>query len=488
MSESAHEQPETDDRATRSADGPQRFAVGALVLLCVAQFVDVMDFSIVNVALPSIQREFDASTQSLQWVVSAYALTYGGFLLLGARAADLFGRRRVFRLGLLIFSASSLLGGVAQSEGMLIAARAMQGIGAAIVSPAALSLITTIFTSDADRRRALSALAAVGSAALAGGVILGGILTDLLNWRWVLFVNVPIGVVAIALAPRLLPEARDADAPRLDLPGAVTATLGFVAAIFGLTRSESAGWASPQVIVPLVAAVVLLAAFVVIERRTKDALVPLRLFRLRTLAGGNAVMFLASAAFYPMFVLMSQYMQRVLGYSPLEAGLAFVPMALAVMLCSGFLSARATARVGIRPVLTIGMATMAVGMFLLARSSQNGSFLSDVLPGTLVVAAGIGSSFTAMLGAATAGVPDGDQGVAAGLINSSQQIGGAVGVAVLLTIATASTDAATGSAAYTLLAGYHSAFFAGIGFALLAAIVAFSALAAKPGSRPAESL
>ena len=469
--------PDAAENAAPNGENTQPFALGALLLLCVAQFVDVMDFSIVNVALPSIQQDLGASTESLQWVVSGYALTYGGLLLLGARAADLFGRRRVFLLGLSLFSAASLLGGAAQSMGMLIAARALQGIGAAMVTPAALSLITTIFTTDAERRKALSALAAVSSAAIAGGVVFGGILTDLLSWRWVLLVNVPIGVITVLLAARVLPEARNAAAPRLDLPGAVTATVGFVALLYGLTRSESAGWASVQVIGPMVVAFVLLVAFILVERRREDALVPMRLFGLRTLAGGNAVMFLSAAAFYPMFVLTSQYMQQVLAYSPLQAGLAFVPQALATAVCSGFLSARVTAAVGIRPVLTVGMTTMALGMLLLARNSQNGAFLSDVLPGTLIVAVGIGTSFTAMLGAATARVPERDQGAAAGLINSSQQIGGAVGVAVLLTIAAARTHATTGAAAPSLLGGYHAAFVVGVGLTLLAAVTALFALA-----------
>ena len=285
--------PDAAENAAPNGEKTQPFALGALLLLCVAQFVDVMDFSIVNVALPSIQQDLGASTESLQWVVSGYALTYGGLLLLGARAADLFGRRRVFLLGLSLFSAASLLGGAAQSMGMLIAARALQGIGAAMVTPAALSLITTIFTTDAERRKALSALAAVSSAAIAGGVVFGGILTDLLSWRWVLLVNVPIGVITVLLAARVLPEARNAAAPRLDLPGAVTATVGFVALLYGLTRSESAGWASVQVIGPMVVAFVLLVAFILVERRREDALVPMRLFGLRTLAGGNAVMFLS---------------------------------------------------------------------------------------------------------------------------------------------------------------------------------------------------
>jgi hypothetical protein len=277
-----------------------------------------------------------------------------------------------------------------------------------------LSLITTIFTDDAERRRALSVFAAVGSAAFAVGVILGGALTATLGWRWVLFVNVPIGAVALALGPRWLPERRDPHARRLDVPGATTVTAGFLALISGLARAETAGWTEPLTIALLAAAPALLTAFVLIERRATDPLVPLRMFRLRVPTGANAVMFLASAAFFPMFLLVSQYLQRVLGLTAFEAGVAFVPMALTVTVCSGYVSARLTAKVGARLVVTAGMVTMGAGLFLLTLGSAPGSFPLDVLPGTLVVAVGIGTSFTAIILAATGQVPDADQGAASG--------------------------------------------------------------------------
>ena len=447
----------------------------ALVLLCVAQFVVVLDFSIINVALPSIQVDLGATTEDLQWIVGAYALTFGGLLLVGGRAADRFGQRLMFMAGMLAFSLASCLGGLASSEEALVAARALQGAGAAIISPAALSLISTTFPGDAERRRAFAVFAAAGSAAFAAGVVFGGILTDALSWRWVFFVNVPVGALALVLAPALLPEQRNRTAPRLDLPGAITATVGFLALIYALTEVERAGWGSAQTIALLVAAAVLLAGFVAIERRTQHPLVPLRLFRGRALSGANGVMFLASAAFYPMFVIVSQYMQRVLDYSALETGLAFVPMAFTVMLCSGYLSNKLVAISGVRPVLVAGMSVMAAGLLVLTQSSESGSFLTDVLPGTLIVAAGIGTSFTAILLAATGDVPESDQGVASGLINTAQQVGGAVGIAGLITLASARTDAASGSAREVLLAGYHGAFAAAGAVVALAAVVAWVA-------------
>ncbi len=453
---------------------------GALALLCAAQLLVVLDLSIVNVALPAVQDDLRAAPETLQWIVSGYALTFGGFLLLGGRAADLFGRRRVLTAGLFAFSATSLLGGLAPNVEVLIAARAAQGIAAAVASPAALSLITTIFTGDAERRRALSVFAAVGSAAFAIGVILGGALTATLGWRWVLFVHVPIGAVALALGPRWLPERRDPHARRLDVPGATTVTAGFLALISGLARAETAGWTEPLTIALLVAAPVLLTVFVLIERRATDPLVPLRMFRLRVPTGANAVMFLASAAFFPMFLLVSQFLQRVLGLTAFEAGVAFVPMALTVTVCSGYVSARLTAKAGARLVVTAGMVTMGAGLFLLTLGSAPGSFLLDVLPGTLVVAVGIGTSFTAIILAATGQVPDGDQGAASGLVNTAQQVGGAVGVAALVALASSEPAAAAASPS-DLLAGFHTAYAAAIAVVLVAALVAWLTLRAPSG-------
>jgi EmrB/QacA subfamily drug resistance transporter len=463
--------------ATAASTGPVRGRTGALVLLCAAQLLVVLDLSIVNVALPAIQVDLGASSESLQWVVSGYALTFGGFLMAGGRAADLLGRRRVFVTGLVVFSLASLAGGLAPTEGALIGARAVQGVAAAMASPAALSLITTIFTDDAGRRRALSVFAAAGSAAFAVGVVLGGVLTELLSWRWVLFVNVPIGAVAVALAPVWLPEQRDPRARRMDLPGAGLVTGGFLALIYGLSRAEADGWSAPLTLVLLAAAVALLGGFVLVEARTTDALVPLRLFALRNLAGANAVMFLASAAFFPMFLLLSQYMQQVLDLPVFAAGIAFVPMALTVTVCSGYLSARLTTAIGARTVVTTGMVTMAVGLFLLSSSRPVGTYLVDVLPASLVVAAGIGTSFTAIIMAATTRVPADDQGAASGLINTSQQVGGAVGVAALVALAAATTDVATPAPQeVALVAGYHAAFVASIAVVVVAAVLAWLTL------------
>lgn len=451
---------------------------GALLLLCAAQLLVVLDLSIVNVALPAIQEDLGTAAETLHWVVSGYALTFGGFLLLGGRAADLFGRRRILLVGLAAFTLASLLGGLAPNIEVLITARAAQGVAAALASPAALALITTISSDEAGRRRALSVFAAVGSAAFAVGVVLGGTLTATLGWRWVLFVNVPIGAVALALGPRWLTEHRAAGARRLDLPGAVTATAGLLALISGLSRAETHGWVAPLTLALLTAAVLLLGTFVLVEQRSPEPLVPLRLLGMRAPAGADAVMFLASAAFFPVFLLVSQHLQQVIGLDPLAAGLAFLPMALTVTACSGYVSGRLSAAAGSRFVVTAGMLVMALGLVLLARGATTGSFLVGVLPGTLVVAIGIGTAFTAVLAAATEQVPDTDRGAASGLVSTAQQVGGAVGVAVL--VALAAPPHGVDATPAVLVAGDQRAYGAAIALVLAAAVVAWLTL--RPGS------
>src|SRR4051812_45971235 len=348
----------------------------ALALLAATQFVVVLDASIVNVALPSIGRDLEFSQDNLAWVVNAYTLVFGGFLLLGGRMADLLGRRRVFISGLVLFALASLAGGLAQSEAWLIAARAVQGLGAAILSPAALSIVTTVFTDGADRNKALGVWGAVAGSGGAAGVLLGGILTDTLGWQWVLFVNTPIGIAAALLAPRLLPESRDRDvAGAFDVAGAVTVTAGLSVLVYALVDATSAGWGSTQTVGLLAAAAALLVAFVVIELRSRHPLVPFRFFRSRTVTGSNAVGLLIGASLFSMFFFISLYMQQVLGYGPLKAGFAYLPLALTIMVAAT-LGSQVVTRVGFKPVLATGMAFVAVGLLWFSQVSTHGTYLS----------------------------------------------------------------------------------------------------------------
>jgi EmrB/QacA subfamily drug resistance transporter len=418
----------------------------ALALLCTAQFMMILDFSIVNVALPSIQQALGFSQQNLQWVVSAYALTFGGFLLLGGRAADLFGRRRVFMAGLGLFSLASLVGGLAQFQWVLLSARVFQGLGAAIVSPTALSLLTTTFKEGAERNRALSVWGAVSAGGFAAGVLLGGILTDGLSWRWVWFVDVPIGIVVFALTPVLLSESRERTATRhIDLAGAVTVTAGLVALVYALVQASETGWGSFQIICSFGISLILLAAFVIIELRSQAPLVPLRIFRLRTLTGANLVVLLMGAASASMLFILTLYMQRVLNYSALQTGLAFLPHALAAMVAAPP-GSRFSTRFGVKSTLTGGMILLMLGLLLLSQISTSGGFVSDLLPGTVVVGFGIVLILVAGTIAATAGVSNSEQGLASGLFNTSQQVGAALGLAILVAASTARTKTLVESA------------------------------------------
>src|SRR4051812_9329229 len=442
----------------------------ALGLLCVAQFVVVLDASIVNVALPSIGKALDFSQENLSWVVNAYVLTFGGFLLLGGRLADLLGRRRVFIFGLVLFALASLVGGFSNSDSMLIAARAVQGLGAAILSPSALSIVTTTFRDGAERNKALGVWGAVAGSGGAAGVLLGGVLTDGLGWEWVLWVNVPIGIGAALLAPRLVAESRaEGDRRAFDVAGALSVTAGLSVLVYALVDATDAGWGSTQTIGLLALAVALLVAFVFIELRSRQPLVPFRIFRLRTLTGANVVGILIGASLFSMFFFISLYMQQVLGYSAIHAGLSYLPLALTIIVTAGVASQLVT-KVGFKPVLAAGMVFIAAGLFWFSQVSVGGGFLTDILGPSLLAAAGLGFAFVTSTIAAVSGVDADEAGLASGLINTSQQVGGALGLAVLAAVATSVTTDATGSQASALADGFQAAFLGGAVFAIIGLI------------------
>jgi EmrB/QacA subfamily drug resistance transporter len=440
----------------------------ALALLCVAQFMVVLDAAIVNVALPTIGSALHFSQQNLSWVVNAYVLTFGGFLLLGGRMADLLGRRRVFMAGLILFALASLAGGLSTNEGQLIAARAVQGLGAAIVSPAALSIVTTTFRDGAERNKALGAWGAVAGSGGAAGVLLGGVLTDSLGWQWILWVNTPIGLAAAAIAPLLLAESRSESATRtFDVAGAVSITASLSALVYALVDANDAGWGSTQTIGFLVASALLLGAFIAIERRSRDPVVPFGIFRNRTVSGANVVGVLIGASLFSMFFFISLYMQQVLGYSAIKAGLSYLPLALTIIVAAAIASQFVT-RVGFKPILALGMAFIAAGLVWFSRVSADGGYLGDLLGPMLLAAIGLGLSFVPDTIAAVSGVRDQEAGLASGLINTSQQVGGALGLAVLSTIA----NSVTGSshAPGPLTDGFQAAFLAGAGIAALGGV------------------
>jgi EmrB/QacA subfamily drug resistance transporter len=449
----------------------------ALALLAMTQFVVVIDASIVNIALPSIGRALSFSQDDLSWVVNAYTLTFGGFLLLGGRLADLMGRRKMFMLGLVVFSLASLLGGLAQSEPWLIAARAVQGLGAAIVSPAALSIITTTFSEGAERNRALGVWGAVAGAGGAAGVLLGGVLTSGLSWRWVLFVNVPIGVICALLAPRLLEESRSEEENRsFDIPGAVTVTAGLALLVYALVDAVNVGWGSSATLSKVAGAVALLIAFLAIERRSRAPLMPFSIFRLRTLRGADTVALLIGMSLFSMFFFISLYMQQVLHYSALKAGLSYMPLAIAIILSAGAASVGVT-RFGFKPILVIGLLFVAGGLFWFSRvPGTGGTFAADVLGPSILAAIGLGLSFVPVTIAAVTGTRPHEAGLASGLVNTAQQVGGALGLAILASIANSRTqDVLQGgqhNAAIALTKGFERAFLVGTGFALVGALLA----------------
>ncbi|HEX2070333.1 MAG TPA: MFS transporter [Thermoleophilaceae bacterium] len=462
----------------------------ALLLLAATQFIVVLDASIVNVALPSIGTDLDVSQDDLSWVVNAYTLTFGGFLLLGGRLADLLGRRRMFIVGLLLFGLASLAGGLSTSEAQLIAARAVQGLGAAIISPAALSIVTTTFAEGAERNRALGVWGAVAGAGGAAGVLLGGVLTEYLGWEWVLLVNVPIALGAALLAPRLLVESRHPTATSFDIPGAVSVTAGLALLVYGLVNTVDVGWGSAETLAILAGALALLVVFVTIEARSRNPLMPFSIFRLRTLTGANIVGLLVGMALFSMFFFISLYVQQVLGYEPLKAGLAYVPLSILIILSAGAASQLVT-RVGFKPTLIAGMLLVSGGLLWFSQVSPDGSYVGDVLFPSMIVAVGLGLAFVPVTIAAVTGTRADEAGLASGLINTSQQVGGALGLAIAATVANSTTvDALASGERNQLVAlteGFQDAFLVCAGFGVLGAILAAVLISSRDSREHAEA-
>jgi EmrB/QacA subfamily drug resistance transporter len=448
----------------------------------------ILDVSVVNVALPAIRGGLHFSEQNLQWVVNAYTVTFAGFLLLGGRAADLLGRRRVFVSGLVLFSAASLAGGLADSQGVLIAARAIQGLGGAVIAPASLSILTTTFTEPAARNRAVGIWGAMGGAGGAAGVLLGGVLTDLLGWRWILFINVPIGLLAALLTQRLVAEGRNQARTRnFDLPGALAATVGLSILVLGIVRTDVTGWGDASTLALIGGGVVLLLVFLGIEGRLATSpLMPLRIYSSRTLSAANVVVLLVGGATFGMWFFVSLYLQQVLGYSPIKAGLAFLPMTLCIVVGST-LASRAVIRIGAKSLLVAGMTTMTIGLLLFTQISVHGGYISDMIAPSLLVAIGIGLSFVPATICAVAGVAPEEAGLASGLVNTSRLVGGALGLAILAALATARTnsDLHHGSLGVhgALTDGFQLAFAVAAAFALVGGLVAAFGLPSLPNRR-----
>ncbi len=453
-----------------------------LALLCAVGFLDFVDASIVNVALPSIRRDLHFSVQSLQWVLSGYLLTYGGFMLLGGRAADLLGRRRLLIAGTSLFELSSLSAGLAGSEGALIAARLAQGTGAAMMMPAALSILTTSFRDGGDRNTALGAWGALAGLASAVGVFLGGVLSEGPGWRWVFFVNLPVCAGIVVASFRLIPaERRRGQRGNFDAVGAALVTAGMLLLVYALVKAPSVGWGRARTIAELAGAAALLAAFVVNERRHPNPLAPLSIFRIRGLAAANLTQVIAMAGFYSMFFFVTLYVQDVLGYSQVQAGAAYLPVTLGVAVAAA-ISSQLFARTGTRPVIVAGALLGAGGLLLLSRVPLHGGYLSDLLPGLMLMSFGVGAVFVGVTTAANAGVPPDQAGLAAALINASTWLGGALGIAILSAIATSRTHALSLAGAaepVALLSGFHRALLAGSAFLLVAALIASRARNAR---------
>ena len=411
-----------------------------LVLVCMAQFMVILDATIVNVALPSIQADLNMSDADLQWIVNAYTLVFGGFLLLGGRAGDLVGRKRIFLVGVVVFTAASLLNGLAPNSEVLIICRGLQGLGAALVAPAALSILTTTFAEGAERAKAMSVWAAIAVGGGAVGLVVGGILVEALSWPWIFFVNIPVGIAVFVAALKFVPESKDDRAHKaFDFAGAVTVTAGLIALVYAIVEAQKRGWTSAQTLIVGGIALALLVAFVLIERRSIEPLVRLSIFRVRTVRAANVAMFFVAAGLFAMFFFNTLYLQRVLGYSALEAGLAFLPFTAGIIIGAG-LSQALVARVGARELALIGMTMAVLGMLLFIRLQPGGEYVTDFLPGVMLASIGMGLTFVPITLIATSGIPNSDAGLASGLFNTSQQIGGAVGLAVLSTLAVSATE------------------------------------------------
>jgi len=446
-----------------------------LAVVCLAQFMVILDIAIVNVALPSIRSGLHFSTTGLQWVVNAYTLTFAGFLMLGGRSADLLGRRRVFLVGTALFALSSLGCALADSRGLLIAARSIQGVSGAVLSPATLSIITASFAEGRERNRGLAAWGAVGGLGASSGALLGGILTQTFGWQAIFAVNVPLGIVVVALGSRLIPASAPAEGSRhFDLTGAVLVTASLVSLTFGIVRTDTLGWGAPGVLVPLIGGVVLMAAFLLVEARlARQPLVPLSIFRIGKLRAANAVVLLLYASQFPAWFFLTLYLQQVLHYDAIEAGLGFLPMTLTIFAAST-LAPRIVGRFGARRVITVGMLSSAVGFTLLSGVAPGGTYVNSVLLGAVFAALGMGLTLVPATIVAMSGVERSESGVASGLLNTSRLVGGALGLAVLSTIAASQTNAVIGSAgaANAMTSGFGLAYHVGTGFALAGAAIA----------------
>jgi EmrB/QacA subfamily drug resistance transporter len=474
------------------ADALPRHAL-LLAVCCTAQFMVILDVSIVNVALPSIRASLGFSENDLQWIVNAYTISFAGFLMLGGRAADLIGQRRVFVTGIGLFACASLAGGLAATQGMLIGARALQGLGGAIMAPASLSIINSSFAPGPERFRAIGLWGAMNGAGGAAGVLLGGIITQSLGWRWILLINLPIGIVTAVIAWAAVQERRNPNREGgFDLPGALAVTGGLLALVYGIVRAGVAGWGSVEALGPIVLGVVLLIAFFVIEARFASApLVPLRVFSSKLLRASNLIVLLFSAALFPMWYFLSLYLQLVLKMPPIGAGLAFLPMAVTIMACA-MRAGRLVGRYGAGPVLGGGLTLMAVGLALFGRVAVNGGYISDLLLPGLLVSVGLGFSVVPSTIAATAGAAPGEAGLASGLVNTSRQIGGALGLAVLTSLAFQYTTHLINSdyraPLLALTDGYRLAFLLASAFVFMGAIAAFRLIPrVRPGAPPAAS-
>lgn len=449
-----------------------------LALLLLSQFMVVLDIAIVNVALPSISRELHFQANNLQWVITAYTLTFGGFLLLGGRAADLFSRRKIFIGSVAAFSIMSLLCGLAQSELQLIIARGLQGLAGAFMSPVALSIILAEFNEGKERNTAMAAWAAVASGGAAAGVLLGGVLTQYLSWRWNFFVNVPVGIGVVMASLRLLPHhiGEEGKRPRLDLIGAVLATSGLMALVYGLSRAPVKGWGSTVVWEFIVCALVLLAAFVWNEWRAKEPLMPLSIFRIRNVAGANVAFLVIACTLFSMFFFLTLYVQNVLHYSPIKTGVSFLPVTFIVAVVSGIV-ANLVAKIGYKPPMNLGPIVIALGLFVLSRTMKvGGDYWHNVFPGLATFACGMGLTFVSGTLAATSGVPKHFSGLASGILNTSQQVGGAIGLAILSAVAFSTVRAevsAGGPANYAQVHGFKAGIDVGVILALIAAVVVF---------------
>jgi EmrB/QacA subfamily drug resistance transporter len=447
----------------------------ALLILCLGDLMIVLDVTIVGVALPSIRTDLGFTETSLAWVVNAYLLTFGGFLLLGGRLGDLYGHRRLFLTGISLFTLASLACGLSTSQGLLIGSRAIQGLGGAVVSAVALSLIVTLFTEPVERAKAMGVFGFVAAGGGTIGVLLGGVLTDILSWHWIFLVNVPIGIAVVALSILMLPADRPGERKtRLDVAGAVTVTVSLMVAVYAIVNANQKGWTSAQTLGLLTAAGVLLAVFLGIEARVRSPLMPLGLFRLRNVATSNVVGVLWAAAMFAWFFLSALYLQLVLGYSPLQVGLAFLPGNLIMAVFSLGLSAKLVMRFGIRAPLSVGLGLAALGLVLFARAPVDGNFIVDVFPPMVLLGLGAGMAFNPVLLAAMSDVAPSEAGLASGVVNTAFMMGGALGLAVLASLAASRTDTLAASGddhVSALTGGYHAAFVAGAVFAAAAAAV-----------------